>query len=111
MINSNVTKIKTYVGTDGKLHFVDSVGADTVLPFSNGGSTKTYTITGSGSAYHGWTDNCLYFRGDTSISITLKVVDGVLSIVSYSYAITAGFQDDEGHGAKSVRNTGTINLT
>lgn len=27
--------IKVYVGTDGKLHFVDSAGADTVLNFSN----------------------------------------------------------------------------
>ena len=35
MINSNASKIKTYVGDDGKLHFVNSAGADTVLPFSS----------------------------------------------------------------------------
>lgn len=28
--------IKTYVGTDGKLHFTDLTGADSVLPFSGG---------------------------------------------------------------------------
>ena len=32
--NNNMKKIKTYVGTDGKIHFVDSTGADSVLPFS-----------------------------------------------------------------------------
>ncbi len=30
--------MKTYVGTDGKLHFVNSAGADTALNFSSGSS-------------------------------------------------------------------------
>ena len=34
-INSNMSLIKTYVGTDGKLHSVDATGADSVLPFSS----------------------------------------------------------------------------
>jgi hypothetical protein len=34
-LNTKVTKVKTYVGSDGKLHFVDASGADTVLPFSS----------------------------------------------------------------------------
>lgn len=34
-INQSLTNINTYVGEDGKLHFVDSTGADSVLPFSN----------------------------------------------------------------------------
>ncbi len=33
-----MTKVKTYVGTDGKLHFVNSAGADTALNFSKGGT-------------------------------------------------------------------------
>ena len=41
MLNSNVTNVKTYVGTDGKLHFVNSAGADTALNFS---SNKPMTI-------------------------------------------------------------------
>ena len=32
----SLTQIKTYVGKDGKLHFVDSTGADTVIPFNSG---------------------------------------------------------------------------
>ena len=34
MLNSNVNNINVNVGEDGKLHFVDSKGADTVLPFN-----------------------------------------------------------------------------
>lgn len=34
-LNSNMSLIKTYVGTDGKLHSVDATGADSVLPFSS----------------------------------------------------------------------------
>lgn len=33
--NTKISKIKTYVGSDGKLHFVDSAGADSVLPFKS----------------------------------------------------------------------------
>lgn len=35
-LNTNMNKVKTYVGSDGKLHFVDASGADTVLNFSGG---------------------------------------------------------------------------
>lgn len=34
--SQSLTQIKTYVGEDGKLHFVDSTGADTVIPFNSG---------------------------------------------------------------------------
>lgn len=33
-LNDSLKTVKTYVGEDGKLHFVDSEGADSVLPFS-----------------------------------------------------------------------------
>ena len=51
-----MNQINMYVGEDGKLHFVDCEGADTVLPFNHitsisgifyayltGGNTETYT--------------------------------------------------------------------
>ena len=38
-ISSDLAKVKVYVGGDGKLHFVNSGGADSVLPFS-----KSYTL-------------------------------------------------------------------
>ena len=33
-LNNSLDKVKTYVGSDGKLHFVDASGADTALPFN-----------------------------------------------------------------------------
>ena len=35
-VTQSLTNINTYVGKDGKLHFVDSTGADTVIPFNSG---------------------------------------------------------------------------
>ena len=57
MLNSNGTNVKTYVGTDGKIHFIDWTGADTVLNFSKGG---TYT----------WS---LYLESNGVIKYTLKI--------------------------------------
>lgn len=34
-LNTNLSNVRTYVGEDGKLHFTDSAGADTVLNFNN----------------------------------------------------------------------------
>ena len=33
-LNNKLTQVRTYVGTDGKLHSVDGTGADTVLNFN-----------------------------------------------------------------------------
>lgn len=35
-VSQSLTQIKTYVGEDGKLHFINSAGADTVIPFNSG---------------------------------------------------------------------------
>ena len=35
-LNSEIKTVNVYVGSDGKLHFVNSGGADSVLPFSSG---------------------------------------------------------------------------
>lgn len=44
-INSNMGGIRTYVGSDGKLHFVDAGGADTALNFSAGNYRITVNFT------------------------------------------------------------------
>ncbi len=55
-INSNISGIRTYVGTDGKIHFVDGAGADTVLNFStapkiiNLGTGTSFNV----SSYNGY---------------------------------------------------------
>lgn len=43
-------QISVYKGTDGSLHFRDWTGADTVIPFSRGGTAKI-NITASGDIY------------------------------------------------------------
>lgn len=48
-VNSSLTKVKTYVGDDGKLHFIDSAGADSVLPFSTTGNYGSFTFDSSGN--------------------------------------------------------------
>lgn len=55
-INNSLSQVKTYVGEDGKLHFVDSAGADTVLPFSGGGDmTAVVTFTSNPTGAAGYT--------------------------------------------------------
>lgn len=44
-LNNNLSNINVYVGEDEKLHFVDSAGADTVIPFSSGFSKLSTIIT------------------------------------------------------------------
>ncbi len=39
-LNRDLTRVNVYVGGDGKLHFVNSGGADSVLPFSPDASAK-----------------------------------------------------------------------
>ena len=80
--NSNMKKIKTYVGTDGKLHFVDATGADSVLPFNN-----VKTQSKNTAAYD------LSSNQQISISLTfenLSKVLGVQSISSSNYWVNVG---------------------
>ena len=49
-IDSSLTNVNVYVGEDdGKLHFVDSAGADSVLPFNTSGNYGTFTFNSSGN--------------------------------------------------------------
>lgn len=45
--NRDLSMVRTYVGNDGKLHFVNSAGADTVLPFNIDVSSKIIELIGS----------------------------------------------------------------
>lgn len=50
-LNNSLAKVKTYVGEDGNLHFIDSEGADSVLPFSSGGIKGCDTLFYADSTY------------------------------------------------------------
>lgn len=47
-LGAMIRNIKTYVGSDSKLHFTDATGADSVLPFS-GSEASTITISLKGT--------------------------------------------------------------
>ena len=63
-IPDDTSKIKTYVGEDGNLHFIDWTGADSVLPFSSKFSFNfrlqimvKYTLyTGWIAPQYGWSE-------------------------------------------------------
>lgn len=45
-LDNSLTNVNVYVGDDEKLHFVDSAGADSVLPFSSESNYKiTFSVT------------------------------------------------------------------
>lgn len=62
-VSDKVESISVYVGDDRKLHFVDSEGADTALPFSNYRKYVTYRTTST---------------GDTNASIGVYIYNDVL---------------------------------
>ncbi len=66
-LNNSLAKVKTYVGEDGKLHFVDSEGADSVLPFS---SKPTYAYCYTEQASES-------FAIDGYSQVRIKLVGGV----------------------------------
>lgn len=77
-LNSSLTKVRTYVNEeDGKIHFVDSTGADSVLPFS--GKAYPYGSVGSVSGSTRYTGDSGYqeFAENTS---TIKVPKNTKSI-------------------------------
>ncbi len=79
-INSNISGIRTYVGTDGKIHFVDGAGADTVLNFSKGyqlikiGSYNTYNVS---------TYNCTGVSGYRNLTAN----DFIFKVTGFKYTI------------------------
>ncbi len=50
-LNDDTSNINIYVGEDGKLHFTDKDGADSVLNFSKGKTVTKYSYTGCTSGF------------------------------------------------------------
>lgn len=46
---SELDRVNVYVGSDGKLHFVNSGGADTALPFRGSGTAYIACVSSGGS--------------------------------------------------------------
>lgn len=48
-LSSELDRVNVYVGSDGKLHFVNSGGADTALPFRGSGIAYIACVSSGGS--------------------------------------------------------------
>ena len=99
IFTDDCTKIKTYVGDDGKLHFVDRTGADSVLPFSSGGGLTLLT-TGSGNGTYTYTGNDAstltasnFIVCKTTMSASKSFTDKISE--SYSVRYTMSFTSKE----------------
>ena len=70
----DTSKIKTYVGKDGQIHFTDVTGADTVLPFSSssGNFKLDIVIRVEGANYAG-------VQAAKESTITIKCVNGEIT--------------------------------
>lgn len=110
--NKNLAKIKTYVGSDGKLHFVDSEGADSVLPFSS--AIEIYRNGMFETACSGYTSNDgKYFTLQTSAKTTIiactenpiDVTDLDAMYVKVSYANLEGLNSSAGLGYGLTKGT------
>lgn len=95
-LNDKVSKVRTYVGSDGKLHFVDASGADTVLNFSSAKEITSVNSFGVGTAN----------TKTETFSITGKFV-----IISWSKMVTESTCRITSHDGKLVQNnTGMVFL-
>lgn len=99
IVNSSLNGINVYVGDDKKLHFVDSAGADTVIPFNK--STEVAFLNASSSSCYALLKNedgtaktltsnatisgdNLSITRNSNLSITIKaLVSGNISITSF----------------------------
>ena len=110
MINSNGTNVKTYVGSDGLLHFTDWTGADSVLNFSSGGTTCKLSLTLSGSASK--TND--YVTGKASVSGTsifsIDFKSKTVSVTTTGIKVTTTVTDSGGE-VKTASTTATHTAT
>lgn len=91
---TRTNRIKTYVGSDSKLHFTDATGADSVLPFSSSSvpqSSPSYSssVSGAGDWYSKTVTVGSSFNTSKLYYVELQAtVDGVnpLSSIAYSGA-------------------------
>lgn len=108
--------VKVYVGEDKKLHFVDSSGADTVIPFSSVPSSESapdsLSLNWSIGGNTGWVERAQTSSGTwnhntTSDRFYVYKNLGLYKLVSISISCQAGAETQDGGSASS---SGTIYL-
>ena len=105
-----MTKVKTYVGTDGKLHFVNSAGADTALNFNSGGKTYLYKngdectgITGGWDKTFSYSGYSIYQGTKQSKSLLLPTFSGNESVYRGYYIGTNNIINLSGYSRINVK--------
>lgn len=73
-LSRDLTRVNVYVGSDGKLHFVNSGGADSVLPFNN---KPEYHVVSAGRSIN------LSTYAVSSTNITIPKKPGKIAIGGY----------------------------
>ena len=88
-LNGSLSKVRTYVGSDGKLHFVNANGADTVLPFSAGFTEAYGFYFNAGIEYPFYIDfeNYRFVEGTKNTGISGKLISVFHSSDSYKYRV------------------------
>lgn len=122
-INQSLTNINTYVGKDKKLHFVDSSGADTVLPFNSyddGRIQGRNDVIGSPNSYGLYTkaqydaNKVTYKSGNYNTGLngetwrSTSFNTGFSTIIALQIRCWDGVDDDDGrdNSFKNVRISG-----
>lgn len=122
-VNRSLTNINTYVGKDKKLHFVDSSGADTVLPFNSyddGRIQGRNDVIGSPNSYGLYTkaqydaNKVTYKSGNYNTGLngetwrSTSFNTGFSTIIALQIRCWDGVDDDDGrdNSFKNVRISG-----
>lgn len=122
-VNRSLTNINTYVGKDKKLHFVDSSGADTVLPFNSyddGRIQGRNDVIGSPNSYGLYTkaqydaNKVTYKSGNYNTGLngetwrSTSFNTGFSKIIALQIRCWDGVDDDDGrdNSFKNVRISG-----
>ena len=81
-----MTNINVYVGDDEKIHFTDSAGADTVLPFSKGTNTMVQAFSSVNNSHSNMYGSGVGYISNNRINTNnaLAYVNGVEKFGTYS---------------------------
>ena len=116
-INSNLSNINVYVGEDdGKLHFVDSEGADSVLPFSNGNyyyrqfigsdpvENRKDTLKVNTGVFFAFYDGVNIAETEGACSFCVKDGEVIVNRCTLNYVPNGNFQFSYSDGILSILN-------
>ena len=108
-----MTNINVYVGDDEKIHFTDSAGADTVLPFSKGTNTMVQAFSsinnshsnmyGSGVGYI--SNNRIYTNYNVTVLLSLD------NNANNAFAYVNGVEKFGTYSAWNYYGHGTISMS